>query len=92
MSDQRRIWSLVLPIAILALLLGTTAGMVWHHHMGAAPDNCPICHLSHQAIEPTIANVRVATLVPVGSGPEPQAVRLTPDSVPRDIPPRGPPA
>lgn len=92
MSGQNRIWRLVLPIAILALLLGTTVGMVWHHHVGVSSDNCPICHLSHQAIEPAVASIRVATLVPTGNGPELQPINLPQASVPRDIPARGPPA
>gem|GEM_PF-976826 len=92
MSDQKRIWRLVLPIAILALLLGTTVGMVWHQHVGVTSDNCPICHMSHQVIEPAVASIQVSTLVPAGTGPETQPIHLPPVSVPRDIPARGPPA
>jgi hypothetical protein len=92
MSDQKRIWRLVLPIAILALLLGTTLGVVWHHHAGDSSDNCSICHLSHQVIEPAVAGVRVSTPVPAGFGPEVQPIHVPPASVSRDIPARGPPA
>lgn len=92
MSDQKRIWRLVLPIAIFALLLGTTVGMVWHQHVGVTSDNCPICHLSHQAIEPSVAGIQVSALVPSGTELETQPIHLPPASAPRDIPARGPPS
>lgn len=92
MSYQRRIWCLVFPIALLALVMGTTLGMVWHHHVNSSADTCPICHLSHQAIEPTVANVHIYALVPTGTGPEPQHIGFTPSSIPRHIPARAPPA
>ena len=91
MSNQWRIWRFVLPIAVLALLLATTAGVVWHHHTCVVSDNCPICHLSHQTVVPTAANVGVHRPVRTGVGPEPQAVHLVRDAVPRDVPARGPP-
>lgn len=93
MSDRKRIWRLVFPVAVLALLLGTTLGVVWHHHhTESAADTCPICHLGHQAIEPIVADIRVHAPVPTGRGPESQPVRFAPSLVPRDIPTRGPPA
>lgn len=92
MSDHWRLWRLALPIAILVLLLGTTAGVVWHHHTGVVSDNCPICHMSHQTVGAAVAHVRVYRPVRMGAGPEPQAVHLAEDSVPRDVSLRGPPA
>lgn len=90
-SDHCRLWRLVLPIALLALLLGTTAGVVWHHHAGLTSDNCPICHMSHQTVAPAVANVRMHRPVRTGASPEPQIAHLVEDSVPRDVPARGPP-
>jgi hypothetical protein len=91
MSDQKRLWRLVVPIALIALVLGTTLGMVWHDHASSAPDTCPICHLSHQAIEPSVVNLRVHVLVPTCSDPEPQDVGFTKSSAFRRIPARAPP-
>ena len=67
-SDQKQIWRMVLPIALLALVLGTTLGEVWHHHANSLPDTCPICQLSHQAIEPPLASARVTFWFPRGLG------------------------
>ncbi|GGA79724.1 hypothetical protein GCM10011507_33670 [Edaphobacter acidisoli] len=91
MLSHRRWLCLVLPIALFAVLLGTTAGVVFHHHAGAAADNCPICHLSHQTVVPAVAHVGNCQLAQTGAGPEPQAGHLVDDSVPRDVPARGPP-
>lgn len=93
MFEQRRICRLIFPIAILALLLGTTLGMVWHHHQTeSAADTCPICHLSHVAVEPVVADIQVHAPVPTGDALEPQLVRFALSLVPRDVPARGPPA
>ncbi len=91
-SDQKKIWRLMLPIALLALVLGTTLGEVWHHHANSLPDTCPICQLRHQAIEPPLTDARVYILVPTGPGPEPQLYNFAPSPVARHIPVRGPPA
>jgi hypothetical protein len=90
-SDKKRIWCLIVPIALLALVMGTTLGMVWHHHVSSSPDNCPICHLNHQAIESSVASVRIYALVPTDGEPEAQPVNFVPSSIPRHIPPRAPP-
>jgi hypothetical protein len=91
-SDQKKIWRVLFPIALLALLLGTTLGEVWHHHANSLPDTCPICQLSHQAIEPPPTGARVYILVPTGPGPEPQLYNFIPRPVARHIPVRAPPA
>src|SRR5579863_2942701 len=67
MSDQKRIWRIVVPLALLLLVLGTTFGMVWHHHDNSSVENCPLCHLT---IAPSLAGVRACTLVLVGAGPK----------------------
>lgn len=89
--DRKSIGSLVVPIAILALVIGTTLGEVWHRHVNTSPENCPICHLSHQAVEPAVASVRSATLVPDGDGPELLQVILVRGHVVRRVPARAPP-
>ena len=91
-SSQRTIWRLVLPVALLALLMGTTIGVVWHHHATTSPDNCPICHLSHQAIEPAPANARVSILIPTGPAPELPPFRFILQGPARHVPARAPPA
>jgi hypothetical protein len=91
-SDRRLIWRLVLPIALLALVLGATLGGIWHHHANAPADTCPICHLSHQAIAPAPASIRVGIPAPRGPGPEPQRDNFWPSPTIRRLPARAPPA
>jgi hypothetical protein len=91
-SEQKRIWRTVLPIALLVLVIGATLGGVWHRHAISSPDACPICHLSHQAIEPTLADTRVYILVPTGPGPEPQHYSFILSPAAGHIPARAPPA
>jgi len=91
-SDQKQIWRLVLPIALLALVIGTTFGEVWHRHINSSAETCPICHLSHQAIEPPVASAGAHILFPTGPGPEPQHYSFTPSPAARHIPARAPPA
>jgi hypothetical protein len=90
-SDRRQIWRLVWPLVLVALLMATLGG-VSHHHANAPADTCPICHLNHQAIEPTPASVRVSIQVATGPGPEPQQDKVAPSPAIRRIPVRGPPA
>ena len=82
----------MIPVALVLLLMGTTLGVVWHHHATSSPDNCPICHLSHQAVEPAPANARVAVLVATGDAPEAQHLRFVRVLSARQLPPRAPPA
>ncbi|HZZ40961.1 MAG TPA: hypothetical protein VFE06_17625 [Acidobacteriaceae bacterium] len=91
-SNRKSAWSLVIPIAILALIIGTTLGEVWHRHVNTSPETCPICHLSHQAIEPAVASVRTEILVPEGRGPEPLETASVPRLVVPQLPARAPPA
>jgi hypothetical protein len=80
------------PLVLLALVIGTTLGTVWHDHVISSPDTCPICHLSHQAIEPSVVSIRVGALIPTGTHPEPQHISFNTSSAAQLIPPRGPPA
>ena len=91
-SDHEQIWRLVLPIALLALVVGATLGGIWHHHANAPADTCPICHLSHQTIAPPPANIRVGIPAPRGFGPEPERLDFTPRLAARRLPARAPPA
>ena len=91
-SERKRIWRTVLPIALLMLLIGTTLGGVWHRHAICSADACPICHLSHQAIAPTPASTRGYILVPTGPGPEPQHYSSILSPAAGHIPARAPPA
>ena len=77
-SDRRHIWRLVLPIALLALVLGATLGGIWHHHANAPADTCPICHLSHQAIAPAPASIRVGIPAPEGPDRSPKGITSGP--------------
>jgi hypothetical protein len=90
--NRRSIWRLTVSIAILALVIGTTLGEVWHRHVNTTPENCPICHLSHQAVEPAVASARVEKLVPEGPGPEPLMAAVLPRVVGHHVPARAPPA
>lgn len=91
-SDRNSIWRLVIPIAILALVIGTTLGEVWHRHANTSPENCPICHLSHQAVEPAVTSLTAEILVPEGPGPEPLEIWSMLRVVSPRLPARAPPA
>ena len=91
-SDRKQIWRLVFPIALLALVIGSTLGGIWHHHANAPADTCPICHLSHQAIAPPPTIIGVGIPAPRGPGPEPQRDNFTPTPTARRLPARAPPA
>ena len=89
---RKSVWRLVIPVAVLALLIGTTLGEVWHRHVNTSAENCPICHLSHQAAEPAVATARAELLVPEGAGPEPQRSSFLPLLDAPRVPARAPPA
>lgn len=90
-SLRNSLWRLVIPIALLALVIGTTLGEVWHRHVNSSPETCPICHLSHQAVEPAVPTVRAEILVAEGPALETQEVAsLSCLAVPQ-LPARAPP-
>ncbi|MGB9030870.1 MAG: hypothetical protein WCC27_12185 [Acidobacteriaceae bacterium] len=90
---RKSIWRLVTPIAVLALVIGTTLGDVCHHHdANTTPENCPICHLSHQAVESALPSVRVEILISEGLALEPQEVSSISNLVAPQVPARAPPA
>jgi hypothetical protein len=84
-----RTWRVVIPVALLVLLLGSTLGAVWHHHADTSSDTCLLCHL---VIAPSVAGIRACVLVPKGAGPEPQYICFIARSAARQIPARAPPA
>ena len=89
---RKPIWRLVVPIAVLALVIGMTLGEVWHRHVDTSPETCPACHLSHQAVEPAAVAVRTEVLVPEGPGPEPVETTSLPGLIALQVPARAPPA
>ena len=92
-SDRKSIWRFVIPIAVLAVILGTTLGEVCHHHdANTSAENCSICHLSHQAVEPAAASVGVEILVPRGPRPEPLPSAVVSRLDAPRVPARAPPA
>jgi hypothetical protein len=89
MPDQKQTWRVVILIALLVLLLGSTLGVVWHHHANSSSDTCSLCHL---VIAPSVVGIRACVLVPKGAGPEPQYISFIARSAARQIPARAPPA
>ena len=90
-SEKKRIWRLVLPIALIMLVLGITVGEASHHHASFSTSTCPICHVSHQAVEPPVASASTAVLVPSGPGPEPERYLFLANRATRHIAARAPP-
>jgi hypothetical protein len=91
LSDKKRIWRLVIPIVLLAFVLGTMVGEIWHHHASFSSGACPICHVSHETIAPPVASDRATILVPSGPGPEPKRYRFTARLAASQIAARAPP-
>lgn len=83
----------LIAIAIVAVMLATTAGMVWHTHVHTSEANCVICHLSHQPItnalsfSPTLPNFAA-----VGAQPEPEEAPAAQSPLIARVPTRAPPA
>jgi hypothetical protein len=91
LSQEKRIWRLVIPIVLLAFVLGTTVGEIWHHHASFSSGACPICHVSHNAIEPPVASTRGTVLVPTGPVPELSGYSFTSRLSAQHIAARAPP-
>jgi hypothetical protein len=91
-SNGKRVWRLVALIAILAVVIGTTAGELWHRHVNCSPETCPICHLSHQAVELPVAAASAQTLVIAGQRTEPSRPAFPARFVVSHLPVRAPPA
>ncbi len=92
-NKQKPIRYMVVPVALLVLLVfSMTIGSVWHHHANSSESTCPICHLSHQPIERSVASVRTPTLAPVGPRLESREPNLSPTRVTERVPARAPPS
>jgi hypothetical protein len=89
---RKSAWRLVIPIAVMALVIGMTLGEVWHRHVNTSPETCPICHLSHQAVESAVPTIRAEILIPEGPASEPKEVASIPRFVAAHLPARAPPA
>jgi hypothetical protein len=88
MFDQKQIWRVVVPVVLMVLLLGMTVGILFHHHAGSSTDSCPLCHL---VIAPSLAGIGDYVLVPIGTGPGQQSIRLIAYTTTPQIPARAPP-
>jgi hypothetical protein len=91
-TNWKSIWRLVIPICILTLVIGTTLGRMWHRHTNTSAETCPICHLSHQVVEPAVADTSGDLLIKEEPGPEPLALESISYLVTRQVPARAPPA
>ncbi|HXJ15683.1 MAG TPA: hypothetical protein VNM68_00625 [Candidatus Polarisedimenticolia bacterium] len=92
MRERKPIRYLVVPIGLLALLLvAMTVVNICHHHTGSSETTCQICHLSHQPIEPPLAEYRAPALALMGRTPESPDTGLAPTFVFRRLPARAPP-
>lgn len=57
---------LLVPLLVVA----TTTASVWHHHPASQEASCPICHLSHSPIAPTLVADSTPEMAPLGRQPE----------------------
>ena len=92
MPKHRTIRRLAVPVALLALLVLTTVGCVWHHHASSADTNCSICHLNHQVIERPLAVDRTPALALLGAHPDPFEPEFVSGPAVSRIPARAPPS
>jgi hypothetical protein len=83
----------LIPLALLALLLVgmTLTSVIWHHHDGATEAGCPICHLSHQAIDRPAAVNQATTFARVAPAAEIRDAGLGSSPALRRVPARAPP-
>jgi hypothetical protein len=89
MFNQKQNWRVVIPVVLIVLLLSMTVGMLFHHHAGSSTDACPLCHL---VFAPLSTGIGGYVLVPVGTGPGQQSIRLIAYATSPQIPARAPPA
>jgi hypothetical protein len=79
---------LLMPLLVVA----TTTGSLWHHHADSKEASCPICHLSHQPIAPTLVADSTPDLTPLGKQPDVLEPADAPAPSLLHIPARAPPA
>lgn len=93
MQRQKIIRFALVAVAILAVMLATTAGMVWHTHVHTSEANCVICHLSHQPITNALSfSPALPIFAAVGAQPEPEEVLAAQNPLIARVPTRAPPA
>lgn len=94
--QNRRPFRLVLATIALVimplLVIATTTGSVWHHHADSNEASCPICHLSHQSVAPTLSADHTPDLAPLGTQPDVQEPAEGPTPSILRVPARAPPA
>lgn len=95
---MRKRSSIRLRLATIALLLmpllviATTTGSLWHHHVNSNEASCPICHMSHTPIAPTLVADSTPDLALLGTQPEVPEPADAPAPSFRRVPARAPPA
>lgn len=93
MAYRKPIRFALIAIAIVVVLLATTAGMVWHTHVHTSEANCVICHLSHQPITNALSfSPTLPIFAAVGAQPEPEEVLAAQNPLIARVPTRAPPA
>jgi len=88
MLNRLRVWYVVLPVVLIAFLMATTMGMVWHHHAGGTADGCTLCHL---AIAPAPLEADICGLLPTAMDFAALNECLVSRCVAGEKPPRAPP-
>ncbi|MGH9717499.1 MAG: hypothetical protein ACRD4R_12350 [Candidatus Acidiferrales bacterium] len=95
MRKRRPIRFSLVTVALLMmplLVIATTTGLLWHHHVSSKEASCPICHMSHSPVAPTLVADSTPELTPLGRRPEVQEpVDALAPSIHR-VPARAPPA
>ena len=66
MPQSARILRVVLPVALIAVVMVTTLGMVCHHHGQCSAARCTLCHL---AIDSPADGIGDCGLVPHSQAP-----------------------
>ena len=67
-SRRRKLQTLMVCLAVFALLFMATESTLAHQHAGGSDAACPVCHAAHQAPIKAAQVVKVAVLVPVAHG------------------------
>jgi len=78
---------LLMPLLVVA----TTTGSLWHHHVASHESSCPICHMSHSPLAPTLVADSTPDLALLGRQTEVQEPADAPAPSIRRVPARAPP-
>jgi hypothetical protein len=89
MFNQSRIWRVIVPVVLIAVVMATSFGMAWHDHDHCSSVQCALCHL---VTAPPIAAALVHAPVFTGAGPVPQSNQTVARLIARQVPARAPPA